>query len=67
MFVGTVTLTKSKTQPVIGSFREVKYLYMGDQAHLVQPEDLGERTDVDASDCSIAQAKKKQSKTLFAA
>jgi bifunctional non-homologous end joining protein LigD len=48
--------------PELGSFREVKYLYVGAGGHLYQSEDWGARTDVTAADCAHAQLKFKQAK-----
>jgi bifunctional non-homologous end joining protein LigD len=62
--VGTVTCTKSATLPMIGTFRECRYLYLGVGNRLYQPIDCGQRFDVDNSDCSFDQLKKKQSVEL---
>jgi ATP-dependent DNA ligase len=58
--VGRVTLTKSPTPPAIGTYREVKMLYLGVGERLYQPEDLGERTDVTDEDCAFSKLKLKQ-------
>jgi len=65
--VGTVTLTKTAEIPESGTYREIKYLYVGAGGRLYQPEDLGPRTDVDASDCTWAQLKQKQEVRRLAA
>jgi bifunctional non-homologous end joining protein LigD len=65
--VGSVTLTKTPDIPESGTYREVAYLYVGAGGRLYQPEDLGPRTDVDASDCTWAQLKQKQEVRRLAA
>jgi bifunctional non-homologous end joining protein LigD len=65
--VGTVTLTKTVDMPKPGTYREVKYLYLGAGGRMVQAEDLGPRTDVDDSDCAIFQCKRKQVGELVSA
>ncbi|MBI5035598.1 MAG: hypothetical protein HZB51_34330 [Chloroflexi bacterium] len=51
---GSVTMI-GKERPKIGSIAEIKYLYAVDS--LYQPVFIGERTDVDRKDCTIAQLK----------
>jgi hypothetical protein len=48
--------------PEIGTYREVKYLYVGVGGHLYQPEDWGAREDVTPADCGYHQLKLKQDK-----
>jgi bifunctional non-homologous end joining protein LigD len=48
--------------PALGSYREVKYLYVGAGGHLYQSEDWGARTDVTDADCTWTQLKLKQAK-----
>jgi hypothetical protein len=45
--------------PAIGTYREVKYLYVGVGGRLYQPEDWGAREDVTDADCSFTQLKHK--------
>jgi bifunctional non-homologous end joining protein LigD len=64
---GTVTLTKTADLPKPGTYREIKYLYVGNGGRLYQPEDLGPRSDVDDSDCGWGQLKIKQEVERLAA
>lgn len=61
VYTGSVTC-RSAELPEIGSYREVRMLYVGTGGHLYQPCDLGERQDVTDQDCSWDQLKHKQSK-----
>ena len=53
--------------PAIGTYREVKYLYLAVGSRLYQAEDLGAREDVTDADCGFAQLKRKQSAERLAA
>ena len=59
-YVGSVTC--KGPMPEAGTFREVKYLYVGAGGHLYQPEDWGAREDVTAADCAYSSLKQKQAK-----
>ena len=59
-YCGSVTC--KGPMPEAGTFREVKYLYVGAGGHLYQPEDWGARTDVTAADCLYSSLKQKQNK-----
>lgn len=50
--------------PAVGSYREVKYLYVAVGGNVYQPEDWGAREDVTDADCSWSQLKLKQEKEL---
>jgi len=45
--------------PELGTYREIKYLYVGTGGSLYQPEDRGARTDVTDADCDAAKLKHK--------
>lgn len=61
-WVYTGSVTCKGPLPQVGTYREIKYLYLGVGGHLYQPEDLGARTDVTDADCKIEQLKIKQSR-----
>ena len=45
--------------PELGTYREIKYLYVGTGGSLYQPEDRGARTDVTDADCDAEKLKHK--------
>ena len=45
--------------PALGTYREIKYLYVGTGGSLYQPEDRGARTDVTDADCDAEKLKHK--------
>jgi bifunctional non-homologous end joining protein LigD len=51
--VGNVTIPVNHKIPDVGSLVDVKYLYAYPKGSLFQPQYLGPRDDVDASDCAI--------------
>lgn len=58
--VGSVTVYPNQEIPKPGSVVEVKYLYYFKGGSLFQPVLLGERDDIDNSDCVISQFKLKK-------
>jgi len=48
-----------RTLPALGTYREIKYLYVGTGGSLYQPEDRGARTDVTDADCDAEKLKHK--------
>jgi hypothetical protein len=50
--------------PALGTFREIKYLYVAAGGSLYQPEDLGARTDVTDADCDAAKLKHKATQPI---
>jgi bifunctional non-homologous end joining protein LigD len=58
--VGNVTIYPNFTVPKEGEIVEVKYLYWyGEEGSLFQPVYLGERTDIDRTDCLMSKLKRK--------
>ncbi len=57
--VGSVTIPPNKTIPPVGALVEVRYLYAYPGGSLYQAAYLGERDDLDAADCVLAQLKYK--------
>lgn len=57
--VGNVTIPPNKTIPPVGALVEVRYLYAYPGGSLYQAAYLGERDDLDAGDCVLAQLKYK--------
>ena len=55
--VGNVTIPANLAIPSAGSIVEVRYLYAYEGGSLYQPVYLGERNDIDLSDCEISQLK----------
>lgn len=58
--VGNVTIPSNFDVPKVGSVVEVRYLYAYRNGSLYQPVYLGERTDIDESECTEDQLKYKQ-------
>lgn len=61
MDVGAVTVPANQGVPQLGEVVEVRYLYAAPGGALYQPVLLGVRTDVEPSECVIAQLKLKAS------
>lgn len=61
--VGSVTIPPNKTIPPVGALIEVRYLYAYPGGSLYQAAYLGERDDLDASDCVLIQLKYKATDT----
>ncbi|MDB6024469.1 MAG: ligase [Verrucomicrobiales bacterium] len=60
--VGNVTIPPNHQVPSVGAVVEIRYLYAFPESHcLYQPVYLGERTDIDRSECLLAQLKYKPS------
>lgn len=55
--IGNCTIPANHDIPEVGSIVEIKYLYAYKNGSLYQPIYLGERTDLDGSDCLIDQLK----------
>jgi len=53
--VGNVTIPPNHAIPGVGAIAEVRYLYAHRGGALFQPVYLGQRNDIDADDCTIAQ------------
>lgn len=58
--VGNVTIPANFNIPDAGSIVEVRYLYAYEGGSLYQPVYLGERNDIDLSDCNMTQIKFRQ-------
>ncbi len=55
---GNVTIPANKEIPNVGAILELRYLYaFRESGCLYQPTYLGERSDIDPEDCSVAQLK----------
>ena len=59
--VGNVTIPPNQPVPKVGAVVEVRYLYGYPDGSLYQPVYLGERSDVDATECVVSQLKFKAS------
>ena len=59
--VGNVTIPPNQPVPTVGAVVEVRYLYGYPDGSLYQPVYLGERSDVDATECVVSQLKFKAS------
>ncbi|KXO93036.1 ATP-dependent DNA ligase (plasmid) [Tsukamurella tyrosinosolvens] len=57
VFVGNVTIPSNHEVPTVGSVVEVRYLYATPTPTLYQPVYLGQRDDVEAAECVLAQVK----------
>ncbi len=57
--IGNVTIPSSKAIPPVGALVEVRYLYAYKGGSLYQPAYLGERDDLDETDCDLGQLKYK--------
>jgi bifunctional non-homologous end joining protein LigD len=57
--IGNVTISSNFSVPSVGSIVEVRYLYAYRNGSLYQPVYLGERFDVDESECTEDQLKYK--------
>ena len=57
--VGSVTIPSNKAIPEPGALVEIRYLYAYPGGSLYQPTYLGERDDLDPSDCTLGQLKLK--------
>ena len=55
--VGNVTILANQPVPQVGAVVEVRYLYAVPDGSLFQPVYLGERSDVDVTDCVVSQLK----------
>ena len=55
--VGNVTIPPNQPVPKVGAVVEVRYLYAYLDGSLYQPVYLGERSDVDATECVVSQLK----------
>ena len=55
--VGNVTIPANQPVPQVGAVVEVRYLYAVPDGSLFQPVYLGERSDVDVTDCVVSQLK----------
>ncbi len=60
---GNVTIPPNHRVPVVGQAIEARYLYATAAGILYQPVYLGERSDVEQTDCIVAQLKFKASDT----
>jgi bifunctional non-homologous end joining protein LigD len=58
--VGNVTIPPNQPVPNLGAVVEVRYLYAYPDGSLYQPVYLGERSDVDVTECVVSQMKFKQ-------
>ena len=58
--VGNVTIPPNHPVPKVGAVVEVRYLYAVPDGSLFQPVYLGERSDVDVTDCVVSQLKFKR-------
>ena len=59
--VGNVTIPPNQKVPKVGAVVEVRYLYAFPDGSLFQPVYLGERSDVDVTECGASQLKFKAS------
>jgi len=57
--IGNVTIPVNKAIPPVGALVEVRYLYAYKGGSLYQPAYLGEREDLDETDCNLGQLKYK--------
>ena len=57
--VGSVTIPSNKPIPEPGALVEIRYLYAYPGGSLYQPAYLGERDDLDVTDCTLGQLKLK--------
>lgn len=57
--IGNVTIPANKAIPAVGALVEVRYLYAYKGGSLYQPAYLGERDDLDETDCDLRQLKYK--------
>ncbi len=57
--IGNVTIPANKAVPPVGTLVEVRYLYAYKGGSLYQPAYLGERDDLDETDCDLGQLKYK--------
>jgi len=55
--VGNVTIPPNQPVPNLGAVVEVRYLYAYPDGSLFQPVYLGERSDVDVTECVVSQMK----------
>ncbi len=55
--VGNVTIPPNQPVPKVGAVVEVRYLYSYPDGSLYQPVYLGERSDVDVTECVVSQLK----------
>jgi bifunctional non-homologous end joining protein LigD len=55
--VGNVTIPPNQPVPQVGAVVEVRYLYAFPDGSLFQPVYLGERSDVDVTECGVSQLK----------
>ena len=55
--VGNVTIPPNHGVPQVGAVVEIRYLYSYLDGSLYQPVYLGERSDVDATECVVSQLK----------
>jgi bifunctional non-homologous end joining protein LigD len=55
--VGNVTIPPNQPVPNVGAVVEVRYLYAFPDGSLFQPVYLGERSDVDVTECGVSQLK----------
>ncbi len=55
--IGNVTIPPNHKVPMVGAVVEVRYLYAVPDGSLYQPVYLGERSDVDATECVVSQLK----------
>ena len=55
--IGNVTIPINKAVPPVGALVEVRYLYAYKGGSLYQPAYLGERNDLDETDCAFGQLK----------
>ena len=59
--IGAVTIPSNNAVPPVGALVEVRYLYAYKGGSLYQPVYLGERDDLDETDCDLGQLKYKRS------
>jgi len=65
---GNVTIPPNHRVPAIGAVVEVRYLYAFQESGCIyQPIYLGERSDIDAAECTVAQLKYKAAEETSAA
>lgn len=61
IFVGNCAITPNKEMPKVDAVVEIRYLYVtAKDGALYQPVYLGERTDIDKTECVISQLKYKK-------
>ena len=58
--VGNVTIPPNQPVPNLGAVVEVRYLYAVPDGSLFQPVYLGERSDVDVTECVVSQIQLKR-------